>query len=69
MQTERVQICSKNLLQKGFCASWYHPLNQEASVDNISVLFARFMLTGEMTDVPLLNSAFRTLKNEKQECM
>jgi|TARA_B110000971_G_C19844969_1_gene424378 hypothetical protein len=69
MQTERVQICSRNLLKRGFCASWYHTLDEEASVDNVSVLFARFMLTGELTDIPLLNSAFNTLKNEQQECM
>lgn len=69
MQTERVQICSKNLLQKGFCASWYHPLDEEASVDDVSVLFARYMLTEQLTDIPLLNVAFTTLKNEKNECM
>jgi hypothetical protein len=69
MQTERVRICSKNLLRQGYCASWYQGLEQEASVDDISILFARFMLTDELTDIPLLNQAFTVLKNEQQECM
>ena len=63
MQSERVQICSKILLQKGFCASWFVPLQVEASVDDIAVLFAKYMMSAEETEFPLLNSAFSTLKH------
>lgn len=69
MQSERVQICSKNLLQKGFCASWFVPLQVEASVDDIAVLFVKYMMLAEETEFPLLNAAFSTLKNNPDECM
>lgn len=69
MQSERVQICSKNLLQKGFCASWFVPLQTEASVDDITFLFAKYMVSDEDTEFPLLNAAFSTLKNNEDECM
>lgn len=69
MQSERVQICSKNLLQKGFCASWFVPLQVEASVDDIAVLFAKYMMSAEETEFPLLNAAFSTLKHNQDECM
>jgi hypothetical protein len=69
MQSERVQICSRKLLQKGFCASWFVPLQTEASVDDIPLLFAKFMMSNEETDFPLLNAAFATLKNNPDDCM
>ena len=69
MQTERVHICSKRLVQRGLCASWYVPLETEASVDDITVLFARYMMSNEETAFPLLNAAFSTLKNNADECM
>lgn len=69
MQSERVQICSKKLLQKGFCASWFVPLQTEASVDDITLLFAKYMVSDEDTGFPLLNAAFSTLKNHGDECM
>lgn len=69
MQTERIQICSTNLLKRGCCGSWYQPLEQDASIEDVSMLFARYMLSGEQPDVPLLKHAFHTLKHEKKECM
>ncbi len=69
MQTERIKIRSKKLLQKGFCASWYVPLENNASVDDINMLFVRYISSNEETSYPLLNAAFSTLKNSNEECM
>ena len=69
MQAERIRICSKKLLKKGFCASWYVPLQNEASVDDINMLFVRYISTNEETPYPILNAAFSTLKNSHEECM
>lgn len=69
MQAERIQISSQQLLQKGFCASWYVPLDNNASVDDINLLFAKYVSANEETSYPLLNAAFSTLKHSGDECL
>ena len=48
MQAERIQICSKTLLNKGFAASWFIPLQMEASVQDVLNQFALFITNGSL---------------------
>ena len=69
MQSERVQICSKKLLQRGITWSKFVPLEQEASVEDILSLFAKFILDGTSPPHPILVSCFQTLLQSQNECM
>lgn len=69
MQAERVQIASRNLLIKGCAASWFVPLTQDASVEDILKVFAQFLIDGQRVNVPMLQNCFDVLLNEECECM
>lgn len=69
MQSERVQICTRKMLQRPLHASWFVPLEQEASVQDILNLFAQFMLSGNEPPNQILSSAFKTLTQHDDECM
>lgn len=69
MQAERVQIASRKLLSKGCVASWFVPLNIDASVDDILRVFAQFLLDGQRVQFPMLQTCFDTLMREQGECM
>lgn len=57
------------MLQKGFTASWFVPLEQEVSVHDILKLFAQFLLQGVVAPNLLLQQCFQTLVQSKEECM
>ena len=71
MQAERVRICSERIMSKGVKASWLIPLTSDAQVDDILVLFARYLMTRTepSSEYPILKTCFETLLNEKEECM
>ena len=63
MQSERVQVCSKNLIKRGITWSKFVPLEQEASVHDILRLFALFLLDGTRAPDETLQNCFEVLKN------
>jgi hypothetical protein len=72
MQAERIQICSKALMNKGFTASWFIPLQIEATVHDVLKQFALFITNGSTEHIeqfPLLKTCFQTLVQEQDECM
>lgn len=72
MQAERIQICSKALMNKGFTASWFIPIQIEASVHDVLKQFALFITNGssqEIEQFPLIKTCFETLISEQNECM
>jgi hypothetical protein len=72
MQVERIQLCSKALMEKGCSGSWFVPLQIEASVQDILQQFASFIITGtneQLQNFPLLETCFQTLLQETNECM
>lgn len=69
MQSERVQICTRKMLQRPLHGSWFIPLEQEASVQDILNLFAQFILSGNEPPNPILSSAFKTLTQSDDECL
>jgi hypothetical protein len=69
MQSERVQICTRRMLQKPCSGSWFVPLEQDASVQDILNLFAQFMLSGNEPPNQILSSVFKTLTQDESECM
>lgn len=69
MQAERVQIASRNLLQRGCAASWFVPLHFEATVDDVLRVFAQFLIDGQRVNIPMLQNCFDVLMNEDDECM
>ena len=69
MQAERVQIASRNLLQRGCAASWFVPLNFEATVEDVLRVFAQFLIDGQRVSIPMLQNCFDVLLNEDDECM
>jgi hypothetical protein len=72
MQAERVQIRSKALMNKGFTASWFVPLDIDASVHDVLCQFASFITEGtneQINRFPLLQTCFQTLLQERHECM
>jgi hypothetical protein len=56
MQSERVRVCSKNLIGRGIKWSKFVPLEQEATVHDILGLFAQFLLNG----TPAPNATLQT---------
>lgn len=69
MQAERVQICAHKLLKNGFYASWFIPLTQDASVNDILSIFAQFLIDGNPVPYPLLQDCFNVLLRSKEERM
>ena len=69
MQSERVQICSTKLLSRGCKWSKMVPLSMEASVDDILMLFAKYLLDGQPVEYPDLQACFQTLLQSQQDCL
>ena len=69
MQAERVQITSKKLLSNGCSASWFVPLAQDASIDDILRVFAQFLIDGQRVNIPMLQTCFDVLLQEQNDCM
>jgi len=70
MQSERVQICSKQLLSKAPVSSWFVPLEREASVHDILRVFAEYILHPENpVPHPILKSCFESLMQSNEDCM
>ena len=70
MQAERVEICSARLMSKGVFASWFIPLESDASADDVLASFAQFLLDGSPVQAyPILQDCFTTLLTTKEECM
>lgn len=72
MQTERVRICSKGLLARGFKASWFIPLVSNATVDDVLKSFAQYMATSScdaFRPYPLLHDVFDALLQSNEDCM
>jgi len=69
MQSERVRVCSKNLIRRGIKWSKFVPLEQEVNVYDILRLFAQFMLDGTRAPNRVLQTCFEVLLNNEEECM
>lgn len=69
MQSERVRVCSKNLIRRGITWSTFVPLEQEANVHDILRLFAQFLLNGTRAPNEVLQNCFEVLQNNADECM
>jgi|TARA_B110001450_G_scaffold256936_1_gene289596 hypothetical protein len=69
MQSERVRVCSKNLIGRGIKWSKFVPLEQEATVHDILGLFAQFLLNGTPAPNATLQTCFEVLLNNEDECM
>jgi hypothetical protein len=69
MQVERVQICAHKLLENGFYDSWFIPLTQNATVNDILNIFAQFLIDGERVPYPILQSCFDVLLRSNEERM
>lgn len=72
MQSERVQICSRKMLARGFKAVWFIPLVTDATTNGVLEAFAQYMATHEcdaFRAYPLLHDVFDTLLQSEEECM
>ena len=70
MQSERVEICSARLMSRGVSASWFIPLETEASADDVLSSFAQFLMDGSQVPAyPILQQCFTTLLHSTEECM
>lgn len=69
MQSERVRVCSRNLLSRGMVWSKFVPLEQEASVQDILRLFATFLLEGAPAPNAELQQCFEILLQTHEDCM
>ena len=71
MQSERVRICSHRLMSHGVTSSWLVPLTDNASVEDVLVLFAQYLISRHepCSHYPILKTCFETLLNEREECM
>tara|TARA_B110000091_G_C13547825_1_gene363150 strand:+ start:244 stop:690 length:447 start_codon:yes stop_codon:yes gene_type:complete len=70
MQKERVQIISKQIVQKNIKTVHIvkHP-DHSSSVDDIAGLFGKYVVDNLDTEYPVLNAAFRTLKHYNNETL
>lgn len=69
MQSERVRVCSRNMLKRGFKWSKFVPLEREASVQDILNLFAKFLLEGARPPHAVLQQCFDVLLQSQEDCM
>jgi len=70
MQEERVQIIVKQMVQKNDKTVYIvpHP-SHAATVNDITGLFAKYMMDNVDTEYPVLTAAFRTLKHTVAETL
>ena len=70
MQQERVQIIAKQMVQKNDKTVYIvpHP-SHAATVNDITGLFAKYMMDSVDTGFPVLTAAFRTLKHTSTETL
>jgi hypothetical protein len=70
MQEERVQIIVKQMVQKNDKTVYIVPHPSHAStVNDITGLFAKYMMDNVDTEYPVLTAAFRTLKHTVAETL
>ena len=70
MQQERVQIIAKQMVQKNDKTVYIVPHPTHAStVNDITGLFAKYMMDSVDTEYPVLTAAFRTLKHTSTETL
>ena len=70
MQQERVQIIAKQMVQKNDKTVYIVPHPSHAStVNDITGLFAKYMMDSVDTEYPVLTAAFRTLKHTSTETL
>jgi len=69
MQSERVRVCSRNLVKGGMTWSKFVPLEQDASVHDILNLFAIFLLEGRAPPHAVLQQCFDVLLHTQEDCM
>jgi len=69
MQSERVRVCSRNMLKRGCKWTKFVPLEQEASVQDILNLFAKFLLEGTRPPHEVLQQCFDVLLESHEDCM
>ena len=69
MQSERIKICSHNMLAKG--CKWHKivPLQTDATVDDILVLFAKYLMDGQAIENQDLQVCFQTLFESTEDIM
>lgn len=70
MQVERIQIIARQMIQKNDKTVFIvaHP-DSRSTVQDITVLFGKYMIDNIDTESPVLTAAFNTLKNTNSESL
>lgn len=69
MQAERVRVCSRNMLKRGFTWSKFVPLEHDATVHDILNSFAQFLLEERRPPHAILQQCFEVLAQSQHDCM